>query len=120
DGADWLTRNRSDAGLFGSVAKLVKVASGHEAALAAVLGAAADALDADSFSAAASAVTALKQADGGRAAIVLGDWPAAEDRPTGVLPDGARWALDLVEVPDRLRGAMIAMLSGVAVVDNLT
>jgi chromosome segregation protein len=120
DGADWLTRNRGGAGLFGSVAKLVKVHSGYEAALAAVLGAAADALAADSFSAAASAVTALKQADGGRAAIVLSDWPAEEQAPAGVLPDGARWALDLVEAPARLRGAMVAMLSGVAVVGNLT
>jgi chromosome segregation protein len=123
DGADWLARNRGGAGLFGSIAKLVKVASGYEAALAAVLGAAADAFAADSISAAASAVTALKQADGGRAAIVLSDWPAAEDlasAPTGALPDGAHWALDLVEAPARLRGAMIAMLSGVAVVGNLT
>jgi chromosome segregation protein len=120
DGADWLTRNRGGAGLFGSVANLVNVASGYETALAAVLGAAADALAADSFSAAASAVTALKQADGGRAAIVLSDWPAEESAPTGALPYGARWALDLVEAPDRLRGAMIAMLSGVAVVGNLT
>ncbi len=119
DGADWLARNRGDAGLFGSVAKLVKVASGYEAALAAVLGAAADALAADSFSAAASAVAALKHADGGRAAIVLSDWPAEEPGPTGALPDGAQWALDLVEAPTRLRGAMIAMLSGVAVVGTL-
>ena len=123
DGADWLTRNRGGAGLFGSVAKLVKVHSGYETALAAVLGAAADALAADSFTAAASAVTALKQADGGRAAIVLSDWPATEDpasTPADALPDGARWALDLVEAPARLRGAMIAMLSGVAVVGSLT
>jgi chromosome segregation protein len=118
DGAAWLTRNRGGAGLFGSIANLVKVRSGYEAALAAVLGAAADALAADSFGAAASAVTALKQADGGRAAIVLGDWPA-EEPPAGDLPDGARWALDLVEAPSRLRGAMVAMLSGVAVVADL-
>ncbi|MGH3597281.1 MAG: chromosome segregation protein SMC, partial [Mycobacterium sp.] len=123
DGAAWLTRNRGGAGLFGSIAKLVKVHSGYEAALAAVLGAAADALAADSFGAAASAVTALKQADGGRAAIVLGDWPATDDpqaAPAGALPDGARWALDLIEAPSRLRGAMTAMLSGVAVVADLT
>ena len=120
DGADWLARNRGGAGLFGSIAKLVKVHSGYEAALAAVLGAAADALAADSFSAAASAVSALKQADGGRAAIVLSDWPAEEHAPAGTLPDGARWALDLVDAPARLRGAMIAMLSGVAVVGSLT
>jgi chromosome segregation protein len=122
DGADWLARNRGGAGLFGSVAKLVKVHSGYEAALAAILGVAADALAADSFSAAASAVTALKQADGGRAAIVLSDWPAVDDPApaTYPLPDGARWAVDLVEAPARLRGAMMAMLSGVAVVGSLT
>jgi chromosome segregation protein len=121
DGAAWLTRNGAAPGLFGSVAKLVKVHSGYEAALAAVLGAAADALAAENFGAAASAVIALKQADGGRAAIVLGDWPATDDPAlvTSPLPDGARWALDLVEAPSRLRGAMVAILSGVAVVGDL-
>jgi chromosome segregation protein len=119
DGAAWLTQNRSGAGLFGTVAKLVKVHSGYEAALAAVLGAAADAVAADSFGAARSAVAALKDADGGRAAIVLGDWPVVDDNPGGQLPGGARWALDLVEMPARLRGAMAAMLAGVAVVDEL-
>ncbi|WAC89948.1 chromosome segregation protein SMC [Mycobacterium sp. Aquia_213] len=122
DGAAWLTQNHSGAGLFGPVAKLVKVRSGYEAALAAVLGSAADALAAESFGAARSAVAALKQADGGRAALVLGDWPGPEnDQPphAGSLPDGALWALDLVEAPQRLRGAMVAMLSGVAVVNDL-
>jgi chromosome segregation protein len=119
DGAAWLTQNRGSAGLFGSIAKLVKVQPGYEAALAAVLGSAADALAAESFTAAADAVTALKQADGGRAAIVLGDWPADEPAPLGALPDGACWALDLVEAPGRLRGAMVAMLSRVAVVGGL-
>jgi chromosome segregation protein len=122
DGAAWLTRNRGGAGLFGSIATLVKVRSGYEAALAAVLGGAADALAADSFGAAASAVSALKQADGGRAAIVLGDWPAMDDPApaTYPLPGSAQWALDLVEAPSRLRNAMIAMLSGVAVVTDLS
>ncbi|MGB3333572.1 MAG: AAA family ATPase, partial [Mycobacterium sp.] len=47
DGAAWLTANHSGPGLFGSIAKLVKVRSGYEAALAAVLGSAADALAAE-------------------------------------------------------------------------
>jgi chromosome segregation protein len=119
DGAAWLTQNHTGTGLFGPIAKLVKVRSGYEAALAAVLGSAADALAAESFGAARSAVAALKQADGGRAALVLGDWPAAVPVPPAALPDGARWALDLVEAPPRLRGAMLAMLSGVAVVSDL-
>ncbi|OIN82500.1 chromosome segregation protein SMC [Mycobacterium malmoense] len=121
NGAAWLAQNHTGTGLFGPIAKLVKVRSGYEAALAAVLGSAADALAAESFGAARSAVAALKAADGGRAALVLGDWPAPEDAAPAAaeLPVGARWALDLVEAPPRLRGAMTAMLSGVAVVDNL-
>ena len=119
DGAAWLARNQPGTGLFGPIAKLVKVRSGYEAALAAVLGSAADALAAESFGAARSAVAALKEADGGRAALVLGDWPVAQPAPAVALPGGALWALGLVESPPRLRGAMIAMLSGVAVVNDL-
>jgi chromosome segregation protein len=119
DGAAWLTQNHSAAGLFGPIAKLVRVRSGYETALAAVLGSAADALGVESFGAARSAVAALKEADGGRAALVLGDWPAEQPTSAAGLPNGALWALDLVEAPQRLRGAMIAMLSGVAVVSEL-
>nr|ABP46657.1 condensin subunit Smc [Mycolicibacterium gilvum PYR-GCK] len=119
DGAAWLQENHSGAGLFGSIANLVKVRAGHEAAIAAMLGAAADALAAEDFGAARAAVAALKESDGGRAALVLGDWPAQE-AVTGQLPAGAAWAVDLVEPADRVRGAVTAMLSGVAVVENLT
>jgi chromosome segregation protein len=119
DGAAWLSQNHGGAGLLGPIANMVKVRSGYEAALAAVLGPAADALAAESFGAARSAVAALKQADGGRAALVLGDWPADEPAHIDGLPGGAQWALDLVEAPHRLRGAMVAMLAGVAVVNDL-
>ena len=123
DGAAWLVEHHRDTGLFGSVAKLVKVRPGYQAALATVLGTAADALAAENFGAARSALVALKNGDGGRVAIVLGDWPAPDTpaRPTpATLPHGAIWALDLVEAPDRLRGAMTAMLSEVAVVEDLS
>jgi chromosome segregation protein len=120
DGTAWLAQNHTGTGLLGPIATLVKVRPGYEAALAAVLGSAADALAAENFGAARSAVAALKEADGGRAALVLGDWPAPADATdAGVLPVGALWALDLVEAPARLRGAMIAMLSGAAVVNDL-
>jgi chromosome segregation protein len=118
DGAAWLVENRSGTGLLGTVAKLVKVSPGYETPLAAILGAAADAVAADGFSSARSAVQALKDADGGRAAIVLADWPVAAPEATA-LPEGVRWAADLVEAPTRLQGAMTAMLSGVAVVEDL-
>jgi chromosome segregation protein len=121
DGAGWLSQNHSGTGLLGPVAKLVKVRPGYETAIAAVLGSAADALAAESMGAARSAVAALKEADAGRAALILGDWPIAEDAERrAALPGGAAWALDLIDAPQRLRGAMVAMLSGVAVVNNLT
>lgn len=119
DGAAWLAQNHAEPGLLGPIAKLVKVRSGYEAAVAAVLGSAADALAAETLGAARSAVAALKRADGGRAALVLGDWPAGEPATNGAAPAGARWALDLIDAPARLHGAITAMLSGVAVVDDL-
>src|SRR5829696_548218 len=120
DGAAWLQNNHGGAGLFGSIANLLKVRPGYEVAVAAVLGAAADAVAAENFGAARTAVAALKESDGGRAAIVLGDWPHPAALPVGPVPDGALWAVDLVEAPSRLQGAITAMLSGVAVVRDLT
>ena len=119
DGAAWLTEHLGGGGIFGTLAGLIKVAAGHETALAAVLGSAADALAADGTVTAGSAVAALKAADGGRAALVLGDWPVTEPEDLPALPAGARWALDLVEAPARLRGALTAMLARVAVVDDI-
>ena len=119
DGAAWLQENRSGSGLFGSIAHLVKVRPGHEAAVAVVLGAAADAVAAENFGAARDAVAALKESDGGRAAIVLGDWPVQAAPVTGQLPAGAIWAVDVVEAAPRVHAAVTAMLAGVAVVDNL-
>ena len=119
DGAAWLVENRSSAGLLGTIAKLVRVSPGYEHALSAVLGPAADAVAAEDFGSARSAVRALKDADGGRAAIVLADWPAAPVTDGTSLPDGARWALELIDAPPRLQGAMTAMLSRVAVVEDL-
>ena len=121
DGAAWLQENHGGAGLLGSIAQLVKVRTGHEVAVAAVLGSAADALAAEDFGAARDAIASLKRGDGGRAAIVLGGWPEHEVAQTYSveLPDGAWWAHDLVEAAAQLRGAVDAMLAGVAVVADL-
>ena len=120
DGAAWLTEHHVDAGLIGSIATLVRVRPGYQTPVAAVLGAAADAVAAVDGRAAQGAIAALKRADGGRAEIVLGDWPISANPPSVVLPAGAAWAIDLVEVPARLRGALTAMLSCVAVVDDMS
>lgn len=119
DGAAWLQKNRDGAGLLGSVANLLKVRNGYEVAVATVLGAAADAVAAESPGAARAAVAALKESDGGRAAIVLSDWPNREVLQAQSLPDGAVRAVDLVEAPPRLRGAVRAMLADVVVVSDL-
>ncbi|MCV7423466.1 chromosome segregation protein SMC [Mycobacterium yunnanensis] len=123
DGAAWLQKNHEGSGLLGSVATMLRVRSGYEAAVAAVLGSAADAVAADSFGTARSAVAALKAADGGRAAIVIGDWPevvAAQGSSEVDLPADTIWAVDLVEPSPRLRGAAAAMLADVVVVPDLT
>ena len=119
DGAAWLQENHRGAGLLGSIAGLVKVRAGHEAAVAAVLGAAADALAAQDSRAAGDALAALKEADGGRAAIVLGDWPVPAAPTPGPLPGGAVWAADVVDVDPSVRSAVTAMIAGVAVVTDL-
>ena len=46
----------------------------------------------NALDAARAAVDALKKGDGGRAAIVLGDWPIENASPRGDLPSGAQWA----------------------------
>lgn len=120
DGAAWLSENHGGAGLFGSVAKLIRVRPGYEVAVATVLGPAADALAAENVGAARAAVAALKEADGGRASILLGDWPVPSAHNGETLPAGGQWAVDLVEAPDRLHGAITALLSGVAVVADLS
>ncbi|MEZ0342616.1 chromosome segregation protein SMC [Mycobacterium sp. pV006] len=119
DGAAWLQENLDSAGLFGSIANLVKVHRGYEVAIAAVLGAAADALAAEDSGAARAALAALKDSDGGRATLVLGDWPAAAAPMTASLPHGAQWAVDLVDPAPRVHGAITALLSGVVVVGDL-
>lgn len=86
DGAAWLAQNHSGSGLFGSIATLVKVRSGYEAALAAVLGSAADALAAENAGAARAALDALKSGDGGRAAIVLGTGRCSRPRSSPPCP----------------------------------
>jgi chromosome segregation protein len=120
DGAAWLAEHRDGAGLLGRIAELVKVRPGHEAAIAAVLGAAADALAVENAGAARDALSALKESDGGRAALVLGDWPVVAAHTEVALPDGALWALEAVEPAPRLQGAVTAMLTGVAVVTELS
>ncbi|GAA2488334.1 AAA family ATPase [Nocardia seriolae] len=81
DGAAWLLEHRTE-GLLGPLSGLLRVHGGFEAAVAAALGPLADAVAADTGPSAHAAVRALKEADGGRAALVFAD---AGARPSAVL-----------------------------------
>ncbi|MFE2066879.1 AAA family ATPase [Streptomyces sp. NPDC059467] len=69
-------------GLLGPAAELLMVTPGHEAALAAAFGAAADAIAVTSPSAAADAIRLLRKQDGGRAALLLAGAPDDPTLPT--------------------------------------
>ncbi|HEY7718647.1 MAG TPA: chromosome segregation protein SMC [Pedococcus sp.] len=107
----------SDHGIVGSVSSLLQVSGGHEGAVAAALGWAADALAVASVDHAARALTTLRDDDAGRAALLVGataapgdasQWPALE--PSAV------WARDVVEAPAGVRPAVDQLLDRVAIV----
>ena len=107
------------SGLLGSVAALLNVRSGYEAAVAAALGSAADAVAVRDVDAALGAIAHLKDDDLGRAGILLGGAGEADTSWPG-LPAGVSYALDVVDCPAELRPALARLLHKVAVVDDLT
>ncbi|HVE73729.1 MAG TPA: chromosome segregation protein SMC [Mycobacteriales bacterium] len=120
DGAGRLLEAGGSA-LLGSVAALVQVRAGYEGALAAALGALADAVAVSSPAAAAAGMARLRSEDAGRAGFVVGsgssDPEPSYDGPG--LPPGAQWALDLVVVPPALRGVLARTLATTVVVQDL-
>jgi chromosome segregation protein len=119
DGASALLA-ASDAvsGLLGSVAALLSVRPGYESAVAGALGSAADAVAVRDADAAVEALGLLKTDDLGRAGLLLGGGPAT-DRDWPGLPPQATYAVDVVDSPGDLRGALNRLLFKVAVVDDL-
>ena len=110
-------------GVLGTVAGLVQVQAGSEQAVAAALGAIADAVAVASPADAAGALQRLKSDDAGRAGLLVGGGPSdglpADDDVWPPLPGGARWAIDLVEAPESLKPALTRALQRVAVVESL-
>ncbi|SMO83085.1 condensin subunit Smc [Geodermatophilus aquaeductus] len=108
------------AGVLGPVAERITVAPGAEVALAAALGGLAEAVVVTGVTAAVDALAHLRDVGGGRAGLLVTGGPGTlprEDRPE--LPEGVRWALDLVEAPEELRAALARVLDRVAVVPTL-
>ncbi len=106
-------------GVLGAVAALVEVEPGFEVAMAAALGRSADAVAVDGPGAAVAAIAHLKSEDLGRAALLLGGAPSGDAGPWPDLEPGARYAVDVVRVPDALRPALVAVLDRVALVEDL-
>ncbi|MBO0875408.1 MAG: AAA family ATPase, partial [Pseudonocardia sp.] len=107
-------------GLLGSLAELVNVRPGAEAALAAALGGLAEGIAVSSPADAVTALELLKSESAGRAGIVVGSpADAGPQPPRPTLPDGAQWADELVTVPAELRASVCRALAGVVLVDDL-
>ncbi|MFF7357952.1 chromosome segregation protein SMC [Streptomyces filipinensis] len=127
-------------GVLGPAAELLTVTPGHEVALAAAFGAAADAIAVTTPASAAEAIRLLRKQDGGRAALLLagpvettsGAAPhrgaeagaAGQDAPTAAepaptAPPGGRFAADLVRGPAELLPAVRRLLRKIVVVGTL-
>ncbi|KZM70231.1 chromosome segregation protein SMC [Nocardia terpenica] len=125
DGGAWLLEHRGD-GLLGPLSAMLRVHNGFEVAAAAALGPLADAVAAGSGDAAHAALRALREADGGRAALVFGGAAAAGSGlhevgggNRGALPGSARWLADVVDCSDAVREGISALTARTVVVDDL-
>ncbi|MBT0568354.1 chromosome segregation protein SMC [Williamsia sp. CHRR-6] len=116
DGGAWLLEH-AQAGVGGVLSDQLRTDPGYEAAIAAALGPAVDALIASDEPSARAAIAALKSADAGRAALVISGVarPASDPQP---LPPGARWAASVVSVAASLRGAIDLVLARVVIADD--
>ncbi|MEU6801241.1 chromosome segregation protein SMC [Streptomyces neyagawaensis] len=122
-------------GLLGPAAELLTVTPGHEVALAAAFGAAADAIAVTSPVAAAEAIRLLRKQDAGRASLLLAGAPEDPSAPRGeetgpngpaalanqgpAAPPSGHFATDLVRGPSDLMPAVRRLLHGIVVVGTL-
>ncbi|MDN5745631.1 MAG: chromosome segregation protein SMC, partial [Nocardioidaceae bacterium] len=114
-----LAASDSVSGLLGSVAALVSVQNGYEAAIASSLGAAADAVAVADSDTAVAAITHLKADDLGRTGLLLGGGDVEKPGQWPGLPSGASYAVDVIECPDQVRPAVHRLLRKIAVVGDL-
>jgi chromosome segregation protein len=131
-------------GVSGPFAGRLTVADGYQTAIAAALGAAAEAITVDGLDAAVEVLAEIRTADAGTVSLVIASpanpAPASSAIPAPVgspnladnsgldghngssapaLPAAARWAVDLVAAPGDLDGAVRELLADVVVVGDL-
>jgi len=104
-------------GVLGSFAARLQVTEGYEVAVAAALGAAADAVAVTHLEAAAEILSTLRRDDAGSAGLVIAAPLPVPDAPAA--PEGAVWAAALVRGADGLGEVAAALLRDVAVADDL-
>ncbi|MFF7794362.1 chromosome segregation protein SMC [Streptomyces sp. NPDC007991] len=113
------------SGVLGPAAELLTVTPGHEVAVAAAFGAAADAIAVTTPASAADAIRLLRKQDGGRASLLLagdahpGGAGNCATSPQGPADARHTFAADLVRCPADLMPAVRRLLQGIVVVDTL-
>ncbi|TQJ41334.1 condensin subunit Smc [Arthrobacter sp. SLBN-112] len=108
-------------GVLGTLAAGITVQGGYEAAVAAALGEASEAVLVQDEDTAAAVLQMLKDDDAGRASLFLASAAAVhrEDGQDVPLPGGAQWAADLVDGPASHVPLVRHLLSGTAVVTGI-
>ena len=106
-------------GVLGPFAARLAVADGYETAIAAALGAAAEAVTVDGLESAVDVLAAIHAADAGTVGLVIAGPAANREAKRPALAGSARWAADLVTAPDELAGAVRELLSDVVVTADL-
>ncbi|MCO4238771.1 chromosome segregation protein SMC [Pseudarthrobacter raffinosi] len=109
-------------GVVGTLASGLTIQPGYETAIAAALGDASEAIVVRDPAVAAVVVQLLKDDDAGRASLLLASAVPLRDADSGTgvpLPAGARWAVDLASGGGVTAPAVAALLTGVAVVEDL-
>ena len=125
--ADLLATSSRFSGIIGPFAEALSVEDGAQTAVAAALGAGANAVAVTDLNAAIAILTVLRESGAGTAGLVIAGYPEAGHSLTGRpqrtagsgLPPGARYALDLVRASDELRPAVTQLLTGVVVAVTL-
>jgi chromosome segregation protein len=103
------------AGLLGPAAELLTITPGYEVAVAAALGAAADAVAVTGPATAAEAIRLLRKQDAGRAALLLAGADEAHEAPVAPAP----YAVEFVRGPEELMTAVRRLLRDFVVVSTL-
>lgn len=114
--------NRPDffqAGILGTLASLIDVASEDIPAIEAALGVASRSVIFKDADVAEAALQTLKAAAQGRAAVLTADWPYEESSFDALPEGGLAWASSLVKAPEPVRKVVSRLLENVVLVENL-